>query len=63
MPAAVGQLSGLGVLYLSDNQLTSVPEVLKNMTNLKVLDLLGNQIDQESINNLKKSLPGTEIAF
>ena len=44
VPAEIGQLTSLEVLYLRDNKLTSVPAEIGQLTSLVELDLDGNRL-------------------
>ena len=44
LPASIGGLINLEELYLSNNQLTDVPESLSYLSSLKLLRLNDNQI-------------------
>ena len=44
VPAEIGQLTLLRVLWLKDNKLTSVPAEIGQLTSLKMLDLSDNQL-------------------
>ncbi len=64
MPAEIGQLSKLVTLDYSYNQITGLPNELANLkNNLKTFDLTGNPLSQSTIDNLRASLPYTDIIF
>jgi internalin A len=42
LPESIGQLRYLGQIYLNHNRLMGVPSTLAQMTNLRVLELHGN---------------------
>lgn len=64
VPAEIGQLSKLKTLDFSNNKITGLPNELANLQDtLKIFNLSGNPISQETINRLKASLPNTEIIF
>jgi Leucine-rich repeat (LRR) protein len=53
----------LGRLGLSFNRLTSLPDSIGNLTNLKRLALNFNPISDEEKVRIKKLLPNTKIYF
>jgi Leucine-rich repeat (LRR) protein len=64
VPAEIGQLNKLETLDYSYNKLTGLPNELANLkNNLKVFNLTGNPISQETLAKLKASLPNTQILF
>jgi Leucine-rich repeat (LRR) protein len=64
MPAEIGQLSKLVTLDYSYNQITGLPNELANLkNNLKTFNLTGNPLSQSAIDNLKVTLPYTNIIF
>jgi len=54
LPARIGNLTNLQVLFLNDNQLTALPKALTNLTNLQTLSLANNQFTAlpEALTNL-----------
>jgi Leucine-rich repeat (LRR) protein len=44
IPESIGSLSNLLVLYLQDNQITTLPNSLGYLSNLQELNLSGNKI-------------------
>ena len=64
VPAEIGQLSKLQTLNYSNNKITDFPNEISNLKNtLKVLNVSGNPLTQETINKLKNSLPNTTISY
>jgi Leucine-rich repeat (LRR) protein len=51
-------MTGLEVLYLTNNQLTELPKEIGHMTGLEVLNLTNNQLTElpKEIQNLLKRL-------
>ena len=54
LPEAIGNLTNLSVLYISDTQIESLPEAIGNLTNLSELYINDTQIESlpETIGNL-----------
>jgi len=48
-------------LDLSNNQLTGLPYELGNLSQLKVLNLTGNNYSQADLARIKEKLPGTTV--
>lgn len=64
VPAEIGQLSKLQTLNYSNNKITDFPNEIANLKNsLKVLNVSGNPLTQDTINKLKSSLPNTTITL
>ena len=57
------ELKNLNSLNLNDNNLTSLPESIGNLTNLKRLYLYGNRISDEEKERIKELLPNTNVIF
>uniref|UniRef100_UPI00260CE570 leucine-rich repeat domain-containing protein n=1 Tax=uncultured Microscilla sp. TaxID=432653 RepID=UPI00260CE570 len=62
LPKQVGELKQLKTLYIQ-GQLTTVPEEIKKLKNLKLLNLEMNKFPPEEKARIKKLLPNTEIKF
>jgi Leucine-rich repeat (LRR) protein len=54
IPQAIGQLSNLIGLDLSNNQIISIPEAIGHLSNLECLSLNGNQITLIPENQLRQ---------
>jgi Leucine-rich repeat (LRR) protein len=64
IPAEIGQLTNLQTLNYSYNKIDGLPNELKNLkNNLKILNLTGNPISQDKIDQLKVQLPTTNIIY
>jgi len=64
IPAEIGQLKYLEIIDFSNNQINTFPQEIANLKGtLKTLDVRGNPFSQESIAELKKMLPDTEVIF
>jgi len=50
-------------LDLSDNDLEEIPRNICGCENLQVLNLKGNEINFESLTNIIRCLPNTNILF
>lgn len=62
IPAEIGQLKKLTTLNLSNNKIDTFPNELANLKdNLLVLDLSGNTFTMETIIEINKILPNTEV--
>jgi len=53
----------LSVLELGYNQISTIPKSLSSMSNLSELDLSFNEIDEEELESLKKSLPACDVRY
>ncbi len=56
LPPSLGNLSGLKKLFVSKNDLNGLPASLTRCTQLKVVDIKGNPIQPDSIEQLKQML-------
>ena len=54
-------MTGLTLLDISDNQLTSLPEGIYQLKNLKKLTVSGNQLGPEVMSKLAERLPDCKI--
>lgn len=63
LPPQIGNLEHLRVLDLWSNDLSDFPETMTNLKDLRVLDIRAITINQETINQLKKWLPNTNVHF
>lgn len=64
IPAEIGQLKNLTTLNYSYNSLDTFPNEIANLKdNLKTLDISNNRYSQDSINELKRLLPNTNIIY
>ncbi|MBI3671674.1 hypothetical protein HY249_02675 [Candidatus Azambacteria bacterium] len=64
IPAEIGQLKYLESLDLSFNKIDTMPNEIENIKgNLKILNLKGNLYSQESIKEIQKKLPNTQIIY
>lgn len=61
LPDDFANLRQLETLNIENNRLEHVPEALKRMTWLTSLDISNNRIPPEEVNELKSSLPDTQI--
>lgn len=57
------QLTSLITLDLSGNQITGVPNEIKNLKDLQILNLSGNPLSETEKANIKKLLPLATITF
>lgn len=53
VPAALGFLSGLEVLGLSDNRLTALPAAIARLPHLRSFSLVGNAFDASEASRIK----------
>ncbi len=60
-PPEISQLMSLREIHANNNRMTSLPTELYGMTQLKVLDISGNNIPLDQIEQLKAKLIDTEI--
>lgn len=60
-PPEISQLQHLREILANNNRITSLLAELSNMTWLKVLDISGNNIPVNDLNELKAKLPDTQI--
>ena len=63
LPSEIGHLKELRELWLGHNQLKTLPVEIAELENLEVLDLIGNPIPQEELDNIKSLLPKCDIQF
>jgi len=64
IPAEIGQLKNLSTLNYSYNGLDTFPNEIANLKdNLKTLDISHNKYSQDSINELKRLLPNTNVIY
>lgn len=62
VPAEIGQLAQLEILDLSNNQIDTIPNEIVNLkTNLKMLNIKGNNYSSELVWEIKKMLPNTSV--
>ncbi|MFA6096003.1 MAG: hypothetical protein WC788_00060 [Candidatus Paceibacterota bacterium] len=64
IPAEIGQLKNLSTLNYSYNGLDTFPNEIANLKdNLKTLDISNNKYSLDSVNELKRLLPNTNIIY
>lgn len=63
LPSTIGQLKSLKSLDLTANSLAEIPAGLASLTQLENLILTGNPLKKADVDNLKKSLPKTNVVF
>lgn len=63
LPPQIGNLEKLRVLDLWSNDLSDFPESISKLQELRVLDIRAITISQETINQLKKWLPRTNVHY
>jgi Leucine-rich repeat (LRR) protein len=63
VPSNIGEVTGLTTLNLRGNFLKTLPEEIKGLGKLKLLDLQINSFPDEEKARIKKLLPNTEIKF
>lgn len=61
LPSEIGNLKNLTGINLCGNKLSSVPSSIKNLINLTYLNLAFDNLNENGIDNLKKSLPNCYI--
>lgn len=59
----IQELSNIQFLDLSDNALKVLPSGISDLNTLKILNIKGNKLSFETISNLLKKLPNTNILF
>ncbi len=57
LPAEIGQLRNLEILGLGFNNLTVLPQEIRNLTRLRKLDISGNAMVSRVLRNIKRALP------
>jgi len=60
---SIGNLTKLTNLTLQHNQLTSLPESMTKLINLRFLYLVGNPISRLEKEKIKEMLPNCQIAY
>ena len=63
LPEAIGYLTNLRLLYLLGDNLTSLPDSIGNLKNLKELAVWTNPLSDDEKVRIKKLLPNTDILF
>ena len=63
LPEAIGYLTNLRLLYLLGDNLTSLPDSIGNLKNLKELAVWTNPLSDDEKVRTKKLLPNTDILF
>ncbi|WP_299466646.1 hypothetical protein [uncultured Microscilla sp.] len=63
LPKEVGSLVQLDTMLLRGNDIKTVPNEIKNLQNLKLLDVSSNDFSDQEKARIKKLLPNTEIKF
>ena len=61
LPVEYTKLTSLEKLDLTGNKFTSLPAQMKNLVNLKELILKDNLVDDTTITNLQKAIPGLKV--
>jgi len=59
----IAQLENLEVLLLRNNKLKTLPQNLKDLTGLEVLELSGNDFSKKEQERIKAFLPDTNVVF
>ncbi len=60
-PPEISQLKHLQEILANNNRMTSLPTELGTMTWLKLLDISGNNIPANDLNQIKAKLPNTQV--
>lgn len=63
IPPEIGNLKNLEVLWLTKNQLKSLPQEICQLTKLKELGLTDNPILRKERKRIQKLLPNCKIEF
>jgi hypothetical protein len=61
LPASIGEMDSLQVLELWDNEIGTLPEEIRNLKHLKVLELRGILFSDEQQKHFQELLPHTRI--
>lgn len=61
LPDEISQLKNLREIHANNNRMKSLPNALESMTQLKLLDISGNNIPSDQIQQLKSKLSGTQV--
>jgi len=63
LPEAIGYLTNLRLLYLGGDNLTSLPDSIEKLKNLKELAVWTKPLSDDEKVRIKKLLPNTDIYF
>lgn len=63
LPPQVLQFNNLHSLYLNNNKLKTLPEGIKSLKQLKLIDLTGNPIRLEEVEKIRELLPNTDVGL
>jgi tetratricopeptide (TPR) repeat protein len=63
IPESISELKDLKELNLENNKIKDIPQSITELKGLRILNLKGNKLKLESVLNLVRSLPNTNIIF
>src|SRR3990172_4584705 len=63
LPAELSEIKSLEELYLNGSGLSTIPEPIYQLKNLKILNISDNEINPADVEKIRLSLPNTTVVF